>query len=86
MKILKTSRTYKKEFKRQLRLAITAAVGFTIAFSWRNAIAAFFQNLTSRILDVPSDHYLSETYTSITVTLAGVFLIFLTARILREKK
>jgi len=84
MKILKTRRSFKKEFRRQLRLAITAAIGFSIAFAWRNAIFSFFQNIVTRLLDVPPEHYLSDTYTSITITIAGVLLIFLTSKILRE--
>jgi hypothetical protein len=85
MKMLKTSRTFKKEFRRQLRLAITAAIGFTIAFAWRNALFAFFENLTSRLLDVPKEHYLSEVYTSTVITLTGVILILITAKVLKER-
>lgn len=33
MRIFQTKRSFRKEFKRQIKLAIIAAVGFTVAFS-----------------------------------------------------
>lgn len=84
MKILNTRRSFRREFKRQLRLAIVAAIGFTVAFAWRNAIYDTFQNWVSRLLDVTPQHYTTETYTAIAVTLLGVLAIFVSSRILRE--
>lgn len=84
MKVLKTNRSFKKEFRRQLRLAITAAIGFTIAYAWKNAIYDSMQNYVIRVLDVIPDHYLTEVYTALALTLAGVCLIFITAHVLRE--
>ena len=84
MKIFQTKRSFKSEFKRQLRLAIAAAIGFTVAFAWRTAIFDGFQSFVARFLDIPIGHYLSETYTALAITIAGVLLIFLTSRILKE--
>jgi hypothetical protein len=84
MKILKTKRSFRTEFKRQIRLALTAAIGFTIAYAWRQAIFDAFHNFVTRFLDVPPEHYLSETYTALVITLAGVLLIFLTSKMLRD--
>lgn len=84
MKIFQAKRSFKAEFKRQIRLAVTAAIGFTIAFAWRNAIFEAFQSFVSRFLDVPIGHYLSETYTALAITLGGVLLILLTSKVLRE--
>ena len=84
MKILKTKRSFKKEFKRQIKLAIVAAAGFSIAFAWRQALFDAFQNYVSRILDVQKDHYLTEIYTATAITLAGVALIFVTSKLLRD--
>jgi hypothetical protein len=84
MHILKTKRSFRLEFKRQLRFAISAAIGFTIAFSWRNAIFAFFRDEVSRLLEVDPRHYLTETYAAIVITLLGVLLILLTSKLLRE--
>jgi hypothetical protein len=85
MNIFETKRSFKLEFKRQLRMAITAAIGFSIAYAWRNAVFDGFENFVARLLDVPTGHYLTEAYTAITITLAGVLLIFLTSKFLRDK-
>jgi hypothetical protein len=85
MKILKTNRSFRKEFKRQLRLAIIAAIGFTVAFAWRNAIFDTFQSFISRIFALAPTHFTTEIYTAITITLAGVAIIFLTSKILKDK-
>lgn len=84
MKILQTRRSFRTEFRRQIRLALTAAIGFTIAFAWRNAIFDAFHSFVARFLDISPEHYLSETYTALAITLFGVFLIFLTSKMLRE--
>ena len=84
MKVLMTRRSFKKEFKRQIKMAIVAAVGFTIAFSWRQAIFDTFQSFVVRFLDVQPDHYLSENYTALAITLAGVLIIFATSKLLRD--
>jgi hypothetical protein len=85
IKIHDTKRSFKKEFRRQIRLAVTAAIGFTIAFAWREAIFNTFLNFVSRILDLAPDHYSAKLYTAITITIFGVLLIFLTSKMLKEK-
>lgn len=84
MHLLKTKRSFRKEFKRQIRLAVVAAIGFTIAFAWRNAVFEGFQNYVSRFLEVDPSHYLTELYTAIAITFAGVCLIFITSSILKD--
>ena len=84
MKVLQTKRSFRLEFKRQLRYAITAGIGFTVAFAWRESVFGFFDSLTSRILEVDPAHYLSKAYTSIVITLVGVLLIFISSKILRD--
>lgn len=84
MRIFDTKHSFKKEFRRQIRLAVLAAIGFTIAFAWKTAVFDAFQSFISRFLDVPVGHYLSETYTAITITLAGVIIIFITSKLLRD--
>ena len=77
MKYFEVKRSFKKEFRRQIRLAILAAIGFTIAFAWKRAIFDSFQSFVTRFLD--------ETYTAIAITLVGVLLIFISSKILRDK-
>lgn len=84
MRMLKVKRTFWKEFRRQIRFALVAGVGFTVAFAWRNAVLDTFTNFVSRILDVAPDHFLTETYTALAVTLAGVGFIFLTSNLLKD--
>ncbi len=84
MLIAKPKRSFKKEFKRQIKLAIVAAIGFSIAFAWRNAVFDSFQSFVARFLDLPLGHYMTEIYTAIAITLAGVALIYITSRLLRD--
>ncbi len=84
MEILRTRRSFRKEFKKQLRFAITAAIGFSIAYGWRNAIFDSFQSFISRFFDMPIGHYMTEVYTATALTLVGVILIFITAKLLKE--
>lgn len=84
MKVLQTRRSFKKEFRRQIKLAIIAAIGFTVAFAWRQAIFDAFQSFVTRFLDVQPSHYLSETYSALAITLAGVLLIFITSKLLSD--
>lgn len=86
MKILQTKKSFRAEFKRQIRLAITAAIGFTIAFAWRNAIFDSVLSFVSRALAVSENHYLTEIYAAIAVTIFGVFLITITSRFLGERR
>jgi len=85
MKVFQIKKSFKKEFRRQIRLAVIAAIGFTIAFAWKRAVFDTFQNYVSRIMDVPAGQYLTEIYTALAITLFGVLLIFLTSKILKEK-
>jgi len=84
MKILKHKRSFRREFKRQIKMAIIAAIGFTIAFAWREAIFATFQDFVARFLDVSPDHYLSSNYTAFAITIAGVLIIIITSKLLRD--
>jgi len=83
--MIKTKRSFKQEFKKQIRFAITAAIGFTIAFSWRETVFDMFLNFTSRVLDLSIDHYSTKIYTAVLITLLGVLLIFFTSKILKDK-
>lgn len=84
MKRLKTSRSFKKEFRKQLRFAITAAIGFTIAYSWRNAIFDSVLNFVSQILNLAPSHFTTELYTAFLISILGVLCIFITSKLLKE--
>jgi hypothetical protein len=78
------SKSYGKELKRQFRIAISAAIGFIIAFAWREAIFDSMLEIVSRWTNT-TNIQLSEIYTAIFITIIGVFLIFITSRILKER-
>jgi hypothetical protein len=81
---LTSSRSFRKEFRKQIRLAVVAAIGFTIAFAWRNAIFDSFQDALVRFLDVQKYHFLTEIYTALAITIVGVSLILVTSKFLKE--
>ena len=83
MRILKARRTFKKEFKRQIKYAITAAVGFTIAFSWREAILNSSKEIITKFVDNAKDA-LVGIYTALFLTILGVIVILITSRLLRD--
>ena len=78
------SATYKKELKKQLRFAFTAAVGFTIAFAWRDVIFNAAQNFINRYIQTTLQT-LSNLYTAIFLTIIGTLIIFLTSKLLKDR-
>jgi len=72
---------FKKEFKNQLRLAIAAAIGFIIAFSWRDFVIKLVGD-TYSVLQTAMP-ITSKFLTAITITLIGVFLIIITSKLLK---
>ena len=84
LKVFHKKRSFKSEFKKQLRYAITASIGFTVAFAWRNAIFDTFQEVVSRALNVTPEHFLTQTYTAIIITIVAVAAIFATSKVLRD--
>lgn len=84
MQIFNTKSSFRKELKRQIRMAVVAAIGFTIAYSWREAIYDTFNNFVARFLQVSPDHYLTHNYTAIAITLAGVLAILATSKLLKD--
>ena len=82
MKILKTSRSMKKEFKRQLKLAIVAAIGFTIAYAWKETILNVMQNASFNIATTFSLGS-SPFFMPLLTTLLGVGIIFITSKLFK---
>jgi len=73
---------FKKELKKQARMALTAAIGFIIAFSWRD----YIMSLTSGWLS--SYKYLAEDialFSAVFLTFVGVFLILISSKLLEGK-
>ena len=84
MKLKRGRKSFKKEFRRQLKYAIAAGVGLLIAFAWREAIWDSAENIVSTIVD-STKTAISSVSTSIIITIIGVAILLISSRLLREK-
>lgn len=82
MRVLKTSKTVRKEFKRQLKLAIIAAIGFTIAYAWKETTLQIMENASINIGNTLGLGY-SPLFMPLLTTILGVLLIFLFSKLLK---
>ena len=73
---------FKKEFKRQARLALVAAVGFIIAFAWKDFVFGLTGDILSKFLEL--NPITSALAISIVVTFLGVLIILISSRILKN--
>jgi uncharacterized membrane protein len=69
-----------KEFKRQIRFAIAAAIGFVIAFAWRDYILKSVGNFLSSFF--PLTPLYSSFLIALIITLFGVLIIIVTSKLL----
>jgi len=76
-------KSFKKELRRQLKLAIMTAIGFLIAFAWRNAIWESSRNIIEKFTET-TRIIMTNVLTAIFITLIGVILIIITSKILRD--
>ena len=74
---------FKLEFKKQLRLAIAAAIGFLIAYSWREFIFNLSKDFISSLYEKMGPHLVNFT-SSILITLLGVLIIIATSKLLEN--
>jgi len=84
MRMLKPKKSFRKEFKRQVKYAIMAAVGFIIAFAWRDAIINSTRQIVEKF-EATTKTIGVEISTSILITIVGVLIILISSRLLREK-
>ncbi|MEM4181947.1 MAG: DUF5654 family protein [Candidatus Pacearchaeota archaeon] len=82
MEILKTKKSFRKEFKRQVRYALTAAIGFIIAYSWRESILKYADWFSLNF--VGKESFFFPLSSSIITTIFGVMLILLASKILQD--
>lgn len=77
---MKIKSKFLKELKRQSRLAIAAAIGFLIAYAWKDYVIKLASDMFHDILPlVPA---ISELLSAIFLTAIGVLLILLSSRLL----
>ena len=75
--------SFKRELKKQIRMAVTAAIGFIIAFTWRESIISFIQSSTQNLSNV-TNPILLQNISALTTTILGVVLILITSKILKD--
>jgi hypothetical protein len=75
---------YREEFRKQMRLIIVFTLGFTIAFSWRETIFDLSKSFVQWIAGIKNANA-SSIWASVFITIVSLFLIFLTAKWLKEK-
>jgi len=75
--------SFKKEFRRQVRMIIVFTLGFTIAFTWRQTIFDLSLTLVTFLTKVKNSSELS-ILTSVLITVISLILIFLTSHFLKE--
>ncbi len=73
---------FKEELKRQIRFAIAAAVGFIIAFAWRNFIFELTREWVVKI-SIFAGANLINFFSSLVITVLGVVIIIISSRLLR---
>ena len=76
-------KSFKSELKRQIRMAITAAIGFIIAFTWRESIVSLIQSFTEQSIGITQPIFL-QNISAFSITLIGVLLIFITSKLLQD--
>ena len=72
---------FRKEFRRQIRLALAAAIGFIIAFVWKDFVIKLTGDALSRFLEL--NPITSALAIAIVVTFIGVLIILISSRILK---
>ncbi len=72
---------FKQEFKRQIRLAMAAAIGFIIAFAWRDYIMAVTMNIFGTLTTTMPNA--SKLFSALLLTFIGVIFLFISSKILK---
>lgn len=79
-KKIKSVSKFQLEFKNQFKIAMLAALGFIVAFSWKDFIATLL-NMTISRLDVTKNIYLYQLFSAIIVTIIAVLLMMFLSKI-----
>lgn len=83
MRLIKTKKSFRKEFRRQMRYAIAAAVGFMIIYAWRNAIINSVEDLMVRFVS-STEVALTNLLSALFLTLLGVLIILASSKLLKD--
>jgi len=83
MRLIKTKKNFRKEFRRQLRYAIAAGCGFLIIFAWREAILDFTKYILDKIMK-SSEIIATDVGAAITITAIAVLIILISSKLLKD--
>ena len=75
---------FKREFRRQIRMLIIVALGFTIAFTWRQTVFDISQNFVKFITKIQGSSTLS-ILTSLFITILSLLIIYVVAHFLKTE-
>lgn len=79
---IKLKHRFKKEFRRQLRTAISAAAGFIIAYAWKDFLFKLIEKYVQNFTTMTS--ILNVSFVSAFVTTSiGVLVIIISAELLK---
>ncbi|MBU2576411.1 MAG: hypothetical protein KKF50_01690 [Nanoarchaeota archaeon] len=76
---------FQLEFRDQLKIAILTALGFIIAFAWRDFLVSLLNTIVTR-LDVTDNLYLYQLFAAIVLTLLAVLIMVLLSASHQDKK
>ena len=77
-------KSFKREFRRQLRLLIIITLGFTIAFTWRQTIFDLSLNFISSLTSITNNSEL-DILASVLITSISLIIIYVTAHMLKDR-
>lgn len=84
MRLLKTKKNFRSELKRQIKWAIAAAVGFLIAFAWRDAIIEGSREIVKKITE-STQAITIDIFNALVITVIGVGIILLSSKLLKDR-
>lgn len=75
-------KNFKKTFKEELRYGLAAAVGFLIAYAWREPMLIFFEDIVKTVTNIALP-YSIKIISALLITLFGVVFLWIVSRILK---
>jgi hypothetical protein len=73
---------FTKQFKENLRIGLSAAIGFTIAFAWREPLILFFNDIV-KLASETSLPYSISIISAFSITFFGVLFLWIISKYLR---
>jgi len=80
MKLKRHVTRFQKELRKEIRLAIAAAIGFLIAFAWNDYIFNFAKDMFGSLSSAMP--HISSFLTALILTVIGVIFLFISSKLL----